>query len=149
MAWPRALRRWPPHYVWVGALLLALLAMLHAVSQPVRGDSVHTVPSARAHVPGVAQPVELYVRAGPAGQGIELEVRDHGPGVPEDQLPHLGQPFFRPDTARTRSAGGVGLGLYLCKLVAQAHGGTFAVRNAKPGLAVTVTLPGATPGSAL
>jgi signal transduction histidine kinase len=32
--------------------------------------------------------------------------------------------------------------LYLCKLVAQAHGGTFAVRNAAPGLAVTVTLPG-------
>jgi signal transduction histidine kinase len=32
--------------------------------------------------------------------------------------------------------------LYLCKRVAQAHGGTFAVRNAKPGLAVLVTLPG-------
>ena len=105
--------------------------------------------NALRHSAGVAQPVELHVRAGPAGQGLELEVRDHGPGVPEDQLPHLGQPFFRPDTARTRSAGGVGLGLYLCKLVAQAHGGTFAVRNAKPGLAVTVTLPGATPGSAL
>ncbi|MDM7941801.1 MAG: HAMP domain-containing sensor histidine kinase [Hydrogenophaga sp.] len=87
-------------------------------------------------------PVELHIRRhGEAGQGIELEVRDHGPGVPEDQLPHLAQAFFRPDTARTRNAGGVGLGLYLCRLVAQAHGGTFAVRNAKPGLAVTVTLP--------
>jgi signal transduction histidine kinase len=69
-------------------------------------------------------------------------VRDHGPGVPEDQLPHLAEPFYRPDTARTRHAGGVGLGLYLCKLVAQAHGGSCAVRNAQPGLAVTVTLPG-------
>jgi signal transduction histidine kinase len=72
---------------------------------------------------------------------VELEVRDHGPGVPDDQLPQLAQAFFRPDTARTRAAGGVGLGLYLCRLVAQAHGGTLAVRNAKPGLAVTVTLP--------
>ena len=75
------------------------------------------------------------------GVGLVIEVRDHGPGVPEDQIPQLAQPFFRPDAARSRSTGGVGLGLYLCRLVAQAHGGTFAVRNAQPGLAVTVHLP--------
>ncbi len=84
-------------------------------------------------------PPELHLRA--EGEGIQIEVRDHGPGVPEDQIPHLAEPFFRPDTARTRAQGGVGLGLYLCKLVAQAHGGTFAVRNARPGLAVVVNLP--------
>jgi len=95
--------------------------------------------NALRHSADAPLPVELHIRE--AGKGIELEVRDHGPGVPDDQLPHLAQAFFRPDTARTRSAGGVGLGLYLCRLVAQAHGGTFAVRNAKPGLAVTVTLP--------
>lgn len=99
--------------------------------------------NALRHSADAPLPVELHLRrTGEAGQGIELEVRDHGPGVPDDQLPHLAQAFFRPDTARTRNAGGVGLGLYLCRLVAQAHGGTFAVRNAKPGLAVTVTLPG-------
>ncbi len=88
------------------------------------------------------QAPELHIRpAGTAGAGIELEVRDYGPGVPEDQIPRLAEPFYRPDTARTRKTGGVGLGLYLCKLVAEAHGGTFRVRNAKPGLAVTVTLP--------
>jgi signal transduction histidine kinase len=83
-------------------------------------------------------PIELHLRA--VGQGMELEVRDYGPGVPADQLQHLAEPFFRPDTARTRDQGGVGLGLYLCKLVAQSHGGTFAVRNATPGLAVTVRI---------
>jgi signal transduction histidine kinase len=99
--------------------------------------------NALRHSADAPMPVELHIRrSGEAGQGIELEVRDHGPGVPDDQLPHLAQAFFRPDTARTRNAGGVGLGLYLCRLVAQAHGGTFAVRNAKPGLAVTVTMPG-------
>jgi signal transduction histidine kinase len=97
--------------------------------------------NALRHSAGAPQPPELHLRA--VGQGLQIEVRDHGPGVPDDQLPHLAEPFFRPDTARTRAQGGVGLGLYLCKLVAQAHGGTFAVRNAAPGLAVTVTLPGA------
>jgi signal transduction histidine kinase len=71
---------------------------------------------------------------------IRITVRDHGPGVPDDQLPHLAQPFYRPDAARERATGGVGLGLYLCKLVAQAHGGSFTVRNALPGLEVAVTL---------
>jgi signal transduction histidine kinase len=76
-----------------------------------------------------------------AGGGATIEVRDHGPGVPEEQIDRLAQAFYRPDSARTRSAGGVGLGLYLCRLVAQAHGGQFSVRNAQPGLAVTVSLP--------
>ena len=96
--------------------------------------------NALRHSADAPHPTELHLRA--AGHGIELEVRDHGPGVGVDQLQHLAEPFFRPDTARTRAQGGVGLGLYLCKLVALSHGGTFAVRNAAPGLAVTVTLPG-------
>jgi signal transduction histidine kinase len=70
-----------------------------------------------------------------------IRVRDFGPGVPQDQLPHLAQPFYRPDAARTREGGGVGLGLYLCKLVALAHGGTFTVRNAQPGLEGCVVVP--------
>lgn len=85
----------------------------------------------------LAPELRIEVDAG----GLLLEVRDHGPGVPEEQIPQLAQPFFRPDASRTRSAGGVGLGLYLCRLVAQAHGGSLTVRNAQPGLSVTVRLP--------
>jgi signal transduction histidine kinase len=73
--------------------------------------------------------------------GAELSVRDFGAGVPPEQLPQLAQAFYRPDAARTRDDGGVGLGLYLCKLVALAHGGSFAIANANPGLVITVTLP--------
>jgi len=72
---------------------------------------------------------------------IVLRVRDHGPGVDEAQLAHLGEAFYRTDSARQRSTGGFGLGLYLCRLVAQAHGGALAARNAQPGLEVEVTLP--------
>ena len=82
---------------------------------------------------------QLHLRM--AEQAVEVEVRDHGPGVPPEHLPHLAQAFYRPDTARQRTTGGVGLGLYLCRLVAQAHGGTLQMRNAEPGLSVSVQLP--------
>jgi signal transduction histidine kinase len=72
---------------------------------------------------------------------LHMRVRDYGPGVAEDQIANLGQPFYRPDAARTRGNGGVGLGLYLCRLVVQVHGGTFAVRNAQPGLEFRLVLP--------
>jgi len=85
-------------------------------------------------------PPELRIVA--QADGVAIDVRDHGPGVPEDQLAQLAQAFYRPDDARSRAAGGVGLGLYLCRLVAQAHGGTLEVRNARPGLGVRVLLRG-------
>ncbi|WP_353399653.1 HAMP domain-containing sensor histidine kinase [Hydrogenophaga sp. 5NK40-0174] len=87
-----------------------------------------------------APEVHVSVRQGEAPDEAIVEVRDHGPGVPEDQLERLTEAFYRPDSARTRGAGGVGLGLYLCKLVVMAHGGSFTIRNANPGLSVVVTL---------
>jgi signal transduction histidine kinase len=96
--------------------------------------------NALRHAGGAALPPQLELAASPDG-GWTLRMRDHGPGVPEDRLSRLAQAFYRPDSARTRDAGGVGLGLYLCRLVAEAHGGRFEVANAGPGLAVTVTLP--------
>ncbi len=70
-----------------------------------------------------------------------LTVRDHGPGVAPEHLAHLAEAFYRPDSARTRAAGGVGLGLHLCRLVAQAHGGSLVFQNAQPGLVVLLRLP--------
>jgi signal transduction histidine kinase len=72
---------------------------------------------------------------------LTVTVRDHGPGIDEAQLPLLAQAFYRADSARQRTTGGVGLGLYLCRLVAQAHGGSLNLRNAHPGLQVDVRLP--------
>jgi signal transduction histidine kinase len=74
-------------------------------------------------------------------QAVQLVVRDFGPGMDEHQLQHAAEAFYRADAARLRSTGGVGLGLYLCKLVAEAHGGTLTVRNAHPGLEVTAAIP--------
>jgi signal transduction histidine kinase len=88
---------------------------------------------------GAPRNPELFLRTDQ--RGLSLEVRDYGPGVPADQLPYLGEAFYRTDAARTRTQGGVGLGLYLCKLVVKAHGGQLSIDNANPGLSVSVFLP--------
>jgi signal transduction histidine kinase len=69
---------------------------------------------------------------------VLLSVRDFGAGVPDEALDQLGQPFFRPDSSRSRASGGVGLGLSLCKLIATAHGSSLELRNARPGLEASV-----------
>ncbi len=97
------------------------------------------IDNACRHGAAAGEPVSVSTRVD--GDAVVLTVRDHGPGVPEDQLSRLAEPFYRPDVARTRAAGGVGLGLYLCRLVAQSHGGTLVLHNASPGLAATVRWP--------
>lgn len=94
--------------------------------------------------PGLRPPcIHIAPQPGATGAGVHITVRDFGTGVAPEQLAQLAQPFYRPDAARERRTGGVGLGLYLCKLVALAHGGTFVISNAQPGLSVSVVLPAA------
>ena len=92
------------------------------------------------------EPPELV--ASHEGGTLTLAVRDHGPGVPPGLLGHLSEPFYRADAARQRATGGVGLGLYLCRLVAQAHGGSLRFEAAEPGLRVIVSLPWPAAGGA-
>lgn len=70
-----------------------------------------------------------------------ISVRDSGPGVSEDALPKLFQPFFRADPARSSSTGGVGLGLAIAKRAIEMHGGSISARNVHPGLLVCIELP--------
>lgn len=100
--------------------------------------------NALRHSAGAPRPPQLSLAR--SGEGIRLTVRDHGPGVDAAALPHLSEPFYRPDASRERATGGVGLGLHLCRLVVQAHGGSFSLRNAGPGLEATAVF-GAGSGS--
>jgi signal transduction histidine kinase len=82
----------------------------------------------------------VQLRVAREGAGVRITVRDFGPGVPPESLAQLGQPFYRPDAARTRHDGGVGLGLCLCRLVAEAHGSRLVLRNAEPGFEASLRL---------
>jgi two-component system sensor histidine kinase MtrB len=79
----------------------------------------------------LARAVELKLEM--AGGSALLSVRDHGPGIAENALPHVFEPFYRADAARTRGAGGFGLGLHLAQRIAVAHGGELKVENMTDG----------------
>ncbi|HWL63118.1 MAG TPA: HAMP domain-containing sensor histidine kinase [Steroidobacteraceae bacterium] len=89
-------------------------------------------------------PVELRVEAD--GAWIGFSVRDHGPGIPVDQREGLGEPFYRPDASRARETGGTGLGLYLARQVARAHGGDMRLVDVDgPGALFVARLPRVAP----
>jgi len=62
-----------------------------------------------------------------------ITVRDHGPGVPEQELDNLFRPFYRLDTARTRDTGGSGLVLAIAERAVRLHGGAISASNIKGG----------------
>ncbi len=71
-----------------------------------------------------------------------LSVTDYGPGVAPEHLERLTEPFFRVDPSRQRARGGVGLGLYLARVIVEAHGGRLEVTGEiGKGMCVLVTLP--------
>ena len=87
----------------------------------------------------------IELRARVEGKTIVLEVEDEGCGVDADSLRNIFQRFARADPARSRTHGGVGLGLAIVDAIAKAHGGSCAVRSAKNGTTFSLRLPGFSP----
>lgn len=96
--------------------------------------------------------VRNAIRYAPRGTSIEVElrrstdlaqvtIRDYGPGVPEDALPRIFEPFYRVDSDRNRRSGGLGLGLAIARRSVELHKGSLQAQNAHPGLLVTIELP--------
>ena len=74
--------------------------------------------------------------------GIVITIADDGPGVPEEELERVFDPFYRLEASRSRETGGTGLGLTVARTVIRAHGGDVRLHNLQPsGLCATVTLP--------
>ena len=84
----------------------------------------------------------IVVRVSFNGQFTHLEVNDNGEGIGEEHLSQISEPFYRADSSRQRNTGGLGLGLYLCRLIAKAHGGELLIRSLLgEGTHVKVKLP--------
>ena len=91
---------------------------------------------------GAAGPIAISARKD--GAQVLLTVKDCGPGVPEESLARLAEPFYRPEASRDRDSGGVGLGLAIVKTCIEACHGSVTCRNRSPrGFAVEIRLEAA------
>jgi PAS domain S-box-containing protein len=109
------------------------LSLVHELSQPspvammdaaqIERALSHLISNAIAHTNAGS----VIVRSWNDHDAVVVEVEDTGEGISAEKLPHIFEPFFRADEARTTSEGGVGLGLTLVKLIVEAHCGTIAV----------------------
>jgi signal transduction histidine kinase len=84
---------------------------------------------------------EIAIVAEKAPTAVRILVRDTGPGVPPEHLPHIFDRFYKVDAAR-KAAGGSGLGLSIVKTIVERHGGTIAARN-DAGAVFEIELPAA------
>ena len=75
--------------------------------------------------------VEMLLRAGPNPNSVRILVRDSGPGIAPEHLPHVFERFYRADTTQPRSGvmRGSGLGLAIAKSIVESHGGTMGVSS--------------------
>jgi signal transduction histidine kinase len=87
-----------------------------------------------------SSPVEIS--ASETAETVVIRVTDDGVGIPDGDLQRVFEPFFRVDRSRSKSTGGYGLGLSICKRVMEAHGGSIAVeRPPNRGTSFILTFP--------
>ena len=72
---------------------------------------------------------QIRVRATIVEDRVEISVEDNGAGIPEEDLPHIFEPFYRVDKARSRKYGGTGLGLSIVRHIVALHGGTVRAES--------------------
>lgn len=84
-----------------------------------------------------SHPVAIGVQSTP--EEIVISIEDHGKGIPEQDIPHIFEPFYRVDKSRSKETGGYGLGMNLVQKIMTAHGGRIEV-NSRLNLGTTVTL---------
>jgi signal transduction histidine kinase len=73
---------------------------------------------------------------------VEIHIDDEGPGIPEQEIARVFQPFYRLEESRSRDTGGIGLGLAIAMSTVQAHGGELTLSNLpQAGLRARIVLP--------
>ncbi|MCA1963134.1 MAG: HAMP domain-containing protein [Prosthecobacter sp.] len=82
---------------------------------------------------------EVRIRTGSDDGGASVQIENTGPGIPAEDLPHVFERFYRADSSRSRRSGGVGLGLAICKAIADIHGAKLKAES-EPGVLTRFTL---------
>jgi signal transduction histidine kinase len=87
---------------------------------------------------------EIRLSLAQEGDQVSLSIEDNGPGIPEEDLPHIFERFWRRDRSRARSSGGSGLGLTIARQLIESQGGRIRAEN-RPGggLKMVISLPSA------
>jgi signal transduction histidine kinase len=98
------------------------------------------ISNAVKYSPSQGKPVEVDI--GRSDKNITVTVRDHGPGIPREELPLIFEPFYRVDKSRSKQTGGYGLGMHLSKRIMDAHGGDIDIQSEEgKGTVVKLKLP--------
>jgi len=139
----------------VADLATSLPSPLHALPKPdgdlrcladparLRQLVAHLVDNAAKY--GAGSSIEVAVGRGPSGV-VQVAVIDHGPGIPAGDRERVFERFVQLDSSATRSAGGTGLGLYVCRKLAESQDGTITLTDTPGGgCTFTVELPPAPP----
>ncbi|MCX7063851.1 MAG: HAMP domain-containing sensor histidine kinase [Proteobacteria bacterium] len=95
-----------------------------------------------------AQRKDIEIGCRVVADGVQLRVRDYGPGIPKEHIKRIFKLFYRAENELTRETVGTGIGLALVKQLASAMGGTVDVHNCDPGAEFFVVFPKATRAAA-
>ena len=155
LAYARSLdERSPSQAIELGPLLQALAQDAHDMGWTVRvAEDAHGRvigrPSALRRAlwnlieNGVKFGGEVDIDLTATADGFELRIRDHGPGLAEDELEKVFEPFYRTESSRNRETGGTGLGLAITRNLLRSQNGEVSLRNhPEGGLLATVSLRG-------
>lgn len=108
--------------------------LIHRAIENIVRNALHYTPE--------DQKVLISLQYDESKEHVYIDIKDKGPGVPEDQLAKIFNPFYRVDTSRTKKTGGYGLGLAIASRAVALHQGSIAAVNSPDGgLWVRITLP--------